>query len=86
MTSNFISVDSNYNYTIYYTANVSEIRIVYYDSSQTLISRSDYITSGAVDTLMTFPENTGLFRIKATRGSVTVNEANANIIIKKVLK
>ena len=59
---------------------------MFYDSSQTYISRSDYLTSGNVDTIITFPGNTAYFRIKSEKVGITVNEANDNIIIKKVKK
>lgn len=84
--SDLIKIDSNYNYTINYNANVLNLRIASYNSSQTFISRTEYLTSGNVDTIITFPENAGYFRVKADKGSSTVNEANDNIIIKKVKK
>ena len=84
--SNFIKIDNSYNYTINYTDKVYEIRMVYYDSTGTYMSRSDYFTSGAVDTVVEFPENTAYVRIKAEKNGITVNEVNDNIIFKKVLK
>ena len=82
-----IEIDNNYNYTIRYNpTTTNEVRIAFYDSSQTFISRTDYLTSGNVDTVIAFPENTAYFRIKAEKVGITVNEANDNIIIKKVAK
>ena len=82
-----IEIDNNYNYTIRYNpTTTNEVRIAFYNSSQTFISRTDYLTSGNVDTVIAFPENTAYFRIKAEKVGITVNEANDNIIIKKVAK
>ena len=87
MLSDPITIDNNYNYTIRYNpTTTNEVRIVFYDSSQTFISKSDFLTSGNVDTVITFPQNTAYFRIKAEKVGITVNEANDNIIIKKVKK
>ena len=55
-------------------------------TNEAFISRSEYLTSGSVDTLIEFPEGTTYFRIKVEKVGITVNEANDNIIIKKVLK
>ncbi len=85
MVTDPIAIDNNYNYTIRYNpTTTNEVRIAFYDSSQGFISRSDYLTSGNKDTLITFPENTAYFRIKTEKVGITVNEANNNIIIKKV--
>ena len=87
MLSDPITIDNNYNYTIRYNpTTTNQLRIVFYDSSQTFISKTDYLTTGNVDTVITFPENTAYFRIKVEKVGITVNEANDNIIIKKVAK
>ena len=87
MVTDLITIDNNYNYTIRYNpTTTNEVRIAFYDSSQGFISRSNYLTSGNEDTLITFPENTAYFRIKSEKVGITVNEANNNIIIKKVKK
>ena len=82
MLSDPITIDNNYNYTIRYTDKVTQVRFAYYDNNNTFISRGDYLTSGAVE----FPENTVYVRIKAEKVSITVNEVNDNIILKKVTK
>ena len=84
--TDYIKIDNNYNYTINYTDKVTEVRLAYYDNNNTFISRGDYLTSGAVDTVVEFPENTVYVRIKAEKVGITVNEVNDNIIFKKVLK
>ena len=87
MLSDPITIDNNYNYTIRHNpTTTNQVRIVFYDSSQTFISKSDFLTSGNVDTVITFPQNTAYFRIKAEKVGITVNEANDNIILKKVKK
>lgn len=84
--TDYIKIDNNYNYTINYTDKVTEVRLAYYDNNNTFISRGDYLTSGTVDTVVEFPENTVYVRIKAEKVGITVNEVNDNIIFKKVLK
>lgn len=81
-----IKIDENYNYTISYTTNVVEVRIVSYDADKTFISRTEYLTSGSTDTLIEFPEGTAYFRIKVKKAGITVDQADDNVILKKVLK
>ena len=85
MSTNFIQIDENYNYTISYT-NVIEVRIASYDNTKAFISRSEFLTSGSVDSLIEFPANATYFKVKFEKNGIAAEEADNNVILKAVSK
>lgn len=85
MVTDYLTKEDGYNYTINLT-NVSSVKIYFYNSSKTFISRTDNLTVNSTDILIEFPENTSYFRIKSDKGTATVDNANNYIILKKVNK
>ena len=85
MVTDYLTKEDGYNYTINLTS-VSSVKIYFFNSSKTFISRRENLTVNSTDTLIEFPENTVYFRIKSDKGTATVNNANDYIILKKVTK
>ena len=83
--TDYLTKEDAYNYTINLT-DVTSVKIYFYDSSKTFISRTNDLTVNSTDILIEFPENTSYFRIKSDKGTATVDNANNYIIIKKVKK
>ena len=82
MATDYLTKENGYNYTINLT-DVSSVKIYFFDSSKTFISRTDNLTVNSTDILIEFPENTSYFRIKSDKGTATVDNANNYIILKK---
>ena len=85
MITDYLTKEDGYNYTINLTS-VSSVKIYFFNSSKTFISRTDDLTVDSTDIIIEFPENTSYFRVKSNKGTATVDNANDYIIIKKVLK
>ena len=85
MITDYLTKEDGYNYTINLTS-VSSVKIYFFNSSKTFISRTDNLTVNSTDILIEFPENTSYFRIKSDKGTATIDNANDYIIIKKVAK
>lgn len=85
MVTDYLTKEDGYNYTINLT-DVSSVKVYFFGSSKTFISRTDNLTVDSTDTLIEFPENTVYFRIKSDKGIATVDNANDYIILKKVAK
>ena len=85
MVTDYLTKEDGYNYTINLT-DVSSVKLYFFNSSKTFISRTGNLTVDSTDTLIEFPENTSYFRIKSDKGTATVDNANNYIILKKVNK
>ena len=85
MVTDYLTKEDGYNYTVNLTS-VSSVKIYFFNSSKTFISRTDNLTVDSTDILIEFPENTSYFRVKSDKGTATVNNANDYIILKKVTK
>ena len=85
MITDYLTKEDGYNYTINLT-DVSTVKLYFFNSSKTFISRTDNLTVNSTDILIEFPENTSYFRVKSDKGTATVNNANDYIILKKVTK
>ena len=85
MVTDYLTKEDGYNYTINLTS-VSSVKIYFFNSSKTFISRTNNLTVDSTDALIEFPENTSYFRVKSDKGTATVDNANDYIIIKKVAK
>ena len=85
MVTDYLTKEDGYNYTVNLTS-VSSVKIYFFDSSRTFISRTDNLTVDSSDITINFPETCKYFRVKSDKGTVTVSNANDYIIIKKVAK
>ena len=93
MITDFITIESGYNYsiTMFPPTDATGIRIYFYTSSQTYISRTEdvvtdtWVNNVAVDINSITPSNAVYMRFKSnSTDGVTASNANSYIIIKKI--
>lgn len=93
MITDFITLESGYNYslTTLPPTNATGIRIYFYDSSKTYISRTEdaitdtWVNNVATDINSITPSNAAYMRFKSnSTDGVTASNANTYIVIKKI--
>ena len=93
MRSSFVPIDTNYTYSFYLGTSMSDptgIRVYFYDTNKSFISRTDGDTLGyttGTDISIDIPSNAAYMRFKSNvNDTTTLNNINTLFALRKTLK